>query len=192
MSIEVPGCRGNTIRLLSGDYFDFVNPDPEMIRLSDISNALAMTCRYGGHVPNFYSVAEHSLNTASLACEDQCSFEEVLAVLLHDAAEAYIGDVVKPLKVMLPDFAKIEQSVEAAIEQRFGVSFKAYEGLIKQYDLEMLKAEKIQLFPYDRMEWFGMDGVRSRDVRLSYLGFEQARDLFHKTAVTALSACGRS
>lgn len=82
----------------SGRAFDFVNPCPEMVTLDDIVHVLARTNRWGGNIePVSYSVAQHSLVTAS-AC---ATVDARPYALLHDAAEAYIGDIPTPFKLWL-------------------------------------------------------------------------------------------
>lgn len=96
----------------SGMAFDFVDPRPEMIRLDDIVHSLSRTNRWGGNIePISYSVAQHSLLTAS-ACKLPKS---LVYALLHDAAEAYIGDIPTPLKLWIidagADIAALEKTI---------------------------------------------------------------------------------
>lgn len=140
---NVFGVIGNTLRTASGLTFDIANPTPEMVRIEDIAHALSRICRFGGHVEvEWYSVAEHCLLCAELAHRDKLPPEAKLAVLLHDAAEAYIGDVIKPLKVMLPEYDAIEAGVEAAVAAALEVDFIGHAETIKRYDHAMLVNEK--------------------------------------------------
>ncbi len=104
------------IQTAGGRAFDFLAPSQESIDLGDIAHALGRLCRFNGHVNGFYSVAEHSVLVSRLVAP-----EFAVAGLLHDAAEAYIGDVTKPLKDQLPDYQRIEAIVEQAIAERFGL-----------------------------------------------------------------------
>lgn len=90
---------GPTILLRSGSYFDFENPEGSEFDLFDIAHALGHLCRFTGHVMRFYSVAEHCVH-----CSRIVPPEHALAALMHDAAEAFIGDVSRPLKAMLPGY----------------------------------------------------------------------------------------
>lgn len=86
------------IETASGRFVDVLNPDPATIDLGDIAHHLALTCRYGGAVKRFYSVAEHVVLVHDLLEERGASEGILRTALLHDAAEAYLGDVVAPLK----------------------------------------------------------------------------------------------
>jgi 5'-deoxynucleotidase YfbR-like HD superfamily hydrolase len=115
-------CVGSTIRLHSGGYIDLLDPNPAAIHLSDIAHALSQLCRFNGHTARFYSVAEHCWHAADQASLDGQSLEVQRACLLHDASEAYLGDVTKPLKQLLPAYTDLEQCWEQAIRQRFQLS----------------------------------------------------------------------
>ena len=151
--IDPFGCIANTIKTASGHYFDLADPKPEDVDIESIAAALSKTCRFGGHCPEFYSVAQHSV-LASLLSETH-PFE----VLLHDAAEAYVGDVVKPLKNMLgKQFHIVEQRVSIAIARKFK-AFHSDTEEIKRCDHLMLKSEKIFFWPEDKEEWLGFKGL---------------------------------
>lgn len=83
----------------SGRKMDLAAPASHAVHTSDISHALGNLCRFGGHTRSFYSVAQHSVLVATLLPD-----ELKLAGLLHDAAEAYLGDVIQPLKLLLKEF----------------------------------------------------------------------------------------
>lgn len=105
------------IQTYSGRRIDLANPDPNDLDLDDIAHALGLICRFTGHVREFYSVAQHCVIVARLVPP-----ELALSALLHDATEAYIGDVSRPLKGMLPEYRAIEARLWAAIADRFGVT----------------------------------------------------------------------
>lgn len=138
-----------TILTTDGRYFDFTDPDPAAITLNAIARGLANTCRFGGQCRSFYSVAEHSIWVSRLVPPH-------LAVhgLLHDAAEAFIGDMPKPLKEMLPDYKRVEAQVEAVLFAQFG--FISLPPEVKQIDRVMLATEQRQIMN-NRDRWVGTD-----------------------------------
>lgn len=169
MAIDSYGCLNNTIKVASGHYVDLLNPDPATIDIESIAKALSKICRFGGHCPRFYSVAEHSILACNLALNDGVRGKELMAVLLHDAAEAYIGDMVKPLKVLMDQYRESEEKVEAAVAKRFNVNFNLFRGTIKRYDRAMLKAEKMFFWPHDTEEWSGFGEIEEVDVEIKAL-----------------------
>lgn len=154
------GCVGNTIRLRSGHYLDLANPQPCQFDLTDIAGALSKICRFGGQCTMFYSVAEHSYRCAVQGRVDGASIGAQAAILLHDAAEAFIGDIVKPLKIMLPEYSVIEDRMETAIAEKFECSFTKHRYIITEIDRAMLIAERRSLFSADNVEWTGESEVR--------------------------------
>jgi uncharacterized protein len=154
------GCVRNTIRLRSGLYFDLADPQPDQFRLSDIAGALAKICRFGGQANAWYSVAEHSCHCADQADADGLTLGVRRAALMHDAAEAFCGDVVKPLKVLLRNYAGIESSIEAVIGDKYGIDFDAHREAIRKIDREMLIAERRALFTPDKIKWTREDSIR--------------------------------
>lgn len=153
------GCYKSTIRLRSGLYFDLRDPQPDQFTLADIAGALSKICRFGGQIDQFYSVAEHSFNCARQARYDGHGHQVEVAALMHDAAEAFCGDVVKPLKMMIPEYREIEKRIEAVIEAKFGIE-KSASDIVKEIDMAMLIAERRALFSADNVEWTGENSVR--------------------------------
>jgi hypothetical protein len=153
------GTHGNCIKVASGKYVDLLEPDPATIDIESIGAALGKLCRFGGHCPRFYSVAEHCIHAAKLALDDGYMGEALRAVFLHDAAEAYVGDMVRPLKMHISEYHEFEARIEKAIEARFNIQFEPWRDIIKKYDQEMLKTERYQMWPLDKTEWAGMDGA---------------------------------
>ncbi len=102
------------IMLAGGTLFDLLDPAGSHFTINDIAHGLGRVCRFAGHTNRFYSVAEHSVLVARLVPP-----EHARAALLHDASEAFIGDVTRPLKALLPDYRAIEARIEDAIASRF-------------------------------------------------------------------------
>lgn len=137
-----------------GNRFYPLEPRIDQVAIEDIAHGLAYQCRFNGQTCEFYSVAQHSLVVAQLVPEHL-----QFAALMHDAAEAYLGDMVKPLKVLLPQFAQIEEKVSAIIAQTFGLDFSDY-APIKRADLIALATEKRDLMPHSTERWDYLDDVR--------------------------------
>src|SRR5690606_37203856 len=119
---------------VTGQIIDLRNPTEEMIEILSLSTALSHVCRFGGQVQQFYSVAQHSVLVCALAPENLKR-----EALLHDAAEAYLGDVIKPLKVMIePLYGPLEFKFQQAINQKLGLNIHKFKAL-KAYDLHALE-----------------------------------------------------
>lgn len=139
----------STILCNSGIYFDIAHPHPNDVRIHDIVTALSRICRFGGHCDKFYSVAQHSLLVSHIVPPHLA-----LEGLLHDAAEAYIGDITAPLKQFLPDYKTIELKIEACISVKYGLSLLMSDAaIIKRADLIMLLTEKRDLFVNEKTPW---------------------------------------
>ena len=113
-NLNMPHC----IRTYSGQYVNVFNPDPATLNIEDIAHHLAMQCRFGGALPEHYSVAQHSFHVCTLLHADQ-----QLAGLLHDASEAYLVDVPRPIKKQLKDYQRIEDGLMRIIAQKFGFQY---------------------------------------------------------------------
>ncbi|MES2299219.1 MAG: phosphohydrolase [Pseudomonadota bacterium] len=143
------------VSTFSGNRFYPLEPRIDHVAIEDIAHGLAYQCRFNGQTCEFYSVAQHSLIVASLV-PPPLQF----AALLHDAAEAYLGDMVKPLKVLLPEFAEIEDKVSAIIARTFAIDFSNY-APIKRADLVALATEKRDLMPHSVERWDYLDDIRA-------------------------------
>lgn len=131
-----------TIKLASGRYVDLAAPRLNDIHITDIAHALSHICRFGGHTAAFYSVAEHSLHVSAMLLCETGSSELALIGLLHDGAEAYIGDMVRPLKHQkgMAAYRDNEAAVEAVIAARFGLKSLSHPD-VKTIDNEILSWE---------------------------------------------------
>ena len=129
--------RGPWIQTFTGGAFYPFDPRPEEIHIVDIAHALSNLCRFAGHTSRFYSVAEHSVYVA-----EHCEREHALAGLLHDASEAYLVDIPRPIKHAIRDYAEIEAAVLAAVGKRFGVDLTPLPDNVKEADDRMLVTEQ--------------------------------------------------
>ena len=107
------------ITTVTGKHFYPLNPNPKDIDIEDIAHALSLICRANGHFKHFYSVAQHSIACAEEAIERGCSVEVILGCLLHDASEAYLCDVTRPVKKHIPQYLRAEEKLQAVIWKRF-------------------------------------------------------------------------
>lgn len=122
--------------------FNIFDPKPESIDIIDIAKGLAYKPHFSGMSPYFFSIAQHCLLVVDLILksDDVVETEAVLAGLMHDAAEAYIGDMIKPLKVHFPLFTDIEDRILGVIFKKYGIDIK-YMEYIKPFDV---KAQEIE------------------------------------------------
>ncbi len=111
------------IRTHSGLYVNFREPDPATICLDDIIHGLSNIGRYGGQSWSFYPVAEHCLHVSAQLYRTYGDNLLALCGLLHDAPEAYFGDVVGPLKRLLPEYMSLENNFARVVEQRFHLPY---------------------------------------------------------------------
>ncbi len=146
---------GSSILTHSGELFDYANPDPQTICIEDIAHGLSNFCRYVGQCDPFYSVAEHSVHVSRIV-----EPKYALWGLLHDASEAYIGDVAKPLKQLLPDYMAIERRVEHCINTAIGLEGEMPYA-VKMADIHMLTQEQVQIMPPFDNVWIS-DELRAR------------------------------
>lgn len=107
------------IRTYTGVMFDPLNPDPKLVNITDIAHALSLLCRANGHFRNFYSVAQHSVNCMEEAKARGYSERVQLACLLHDASEAYLSDVTRPVKEEIPKYLEIEKPLQNLIWKKY-------------------------------------------------------------------------
>lgn len=131
---------GNSLTALR-IWFDPVDPQPQQIRLEDIAHALARICRYGGQLKNFYSVAEHSIYVAHQLYRTTGDKQLALSGLMHDATEAYLGDVIRPVKRLLSDYPALESKLADVIYDRFKLTIPTTHPWIKDADNAILPWE---------------------------------------------------
>lgn len=138
---------GDWMQTYSGRQFWPIDPRPEDLEIEDIAHALSLLCRFNGHCLRFYSVAEHSVLVARLV-----PAELRLTALLHDASEAYIADVPRPLKPYLPGYKEAEEAVERAVAERYGTAYPMPVE-IKRADNAMLAAEASHIMSQPPASW---------------------------------------
>lgn len=134
------------ISLLSGAKFNYNNPEESDVNIEDIAGALSNVCRFSGHLPRFYSVAQHLVNTSRIV---PAGFS--FTGLMHDTAEAFTNDLPTPLKWTFPAFKTLETSIESAMAKKFGFEFP-YPPEVKEADTIMLILEKLYV-KEDKSVW---------------------------------------
>lgn len=137
------------ITTFTGTYFDPVNPEENLIEVKDIAHALSLLCRANGHMRFFYSVAQHAIACAKEAEARGLSKRIQFGCLLHDASEAYLSDITRPIKKKLTVYLEIESNLQNAIWNKFFKIPLTAEELkqIFEIDDDMLSYEFKHLMP---------------------------------------------
>lgn len=130
-NLYTPDC----IRTYTGIYVNVFDPKPEMFAIEDIAHALSMQPRFGGHLPYFYSVAQHCCQCCYLTMD-----EHKYNGLMHDASEAYLMDIPSPIKQHLANYKEIEHRLMTVLADVFKFQYPLPEG-VKDTDKLMLELE---------------------------------------------------
>jgi uncharacterized protein len=177
---DAPPAPGPYLQTVSGRWVNPFDPDPAQLDPGDIARALANQCRFGGHSRVFYSVAQHSVIVSRLVEERGGDVEDAFAALMHDAGEAYLGDMPHPLKHRSPlgaAFREAEAHLERAIRDRFDIKPDVPE--IKQADRALLATER-RAFSAEIWHWPELDDVEPLDLRLAAWSPDHAAEEFAK------------
>jgi 5'-deoxynucleotidase YfbR-like HD superfamily hydrolase len=164
---HAPPAPGPYLQTVSGRWVNPFDPDPDQLDLGDIARALANQCRFGGHCRTFYSIAQHSVIVSQLVEERGGDAEDAFAALMHDAAEAYLGDMPHPIKHRSPlgaAFREAEHHLEQAIRDRFAIRADVPE--IKPADRALLATER-RAFSAETWHWPELEGVEPLDLELT-------------------------
>lgn len=150
------------IETAGGGFFDFTNPRPEDVHLSDVASSLSKVCRFAGHVSRFYSVAEHAVLVRDLVIAAG-HHELALPALHHDSEETYLGDVTTPLKALLGDaFQKVREPLDAVVGEALGIDPELFHHpVVVDADLQALRAEAWVLKAGRGSGW-GLDHISTR------------------------------
>ena len=168
--------KGSYISTYSKIKFWPLDPRKEEIKIMDIAHALSMMCRGNGHYEHFYSVAQHSINCAKEAELRGESLRIQLACLLHDASEAYISDITRPVKRLLDEYRRIEDKLQNFIFDFYGIGDLSNEEevIVKEIDDSMLNYELKELLENDRVYDFNL----KKNYDISYRDMREVRDEF--------------
>ena len=169
----------NHIVTFTGVKFNPLEPEPEKIKIEDIAHPLTLACRANGHMTHFFSVAQHSINCAHEAKARGLSRKLQLACLLHDASEAYIGDIVRPMKQYWPEYLEIEAKLQNMIYDKYLDEPLTDEDRahIDQIDDDMLVCEFAVLKAWDV---YGEAPDMKSDPNLCHVDFKEIENEFIK------------
>lgn len=163
--------------------FSLRHPRPEDVAVEDIAHHLARLCRYGGAVQDHYSVAQHSVLVVQSLALAGATLEVQRWGLLHDAAEAYCADLIRPLKALMRRgeprsvYDEIENGVQATICHRFGLAVREPD-LVIEHDVAVCMREQIDL---GRVPPGWEPAVPPSPVRIEPWGFAEAKEKFLET-----------
>ena len=163
---------GDWLQTQSGVAYWPLSPRAEDVRISDIAHALSHLCRFGGHCSRFYSVAEHSV-LVSRVVPPSCAMQ----ALLHDATEAYMVDVPRPLKKFLSNYEEIEDRNWRVIAEHFGVPYEMHPS-VKYADNTVLLAEKAALLGPSPRPWDWAKDLKPAPVYVHGFAPTDAREIF--------------
>lgn len=156
------------IQTSSGKFFDILHPENYAYDIHEIAHSLYNLCRFTGHTERFYSVARHSILCSMIVKE-----ENKLGALLHDASEAFLGDVASPLKKLLPEYGRLEASVQQAIFNYFGVPYP-YNEEVKMADLAALVVERSIYLSIPERQDVWDEFIKTANIDKKYLEKAQA------------------
>ncbi len=169
MTTAVPTERSNDwMQTFTGRAFWPLDPRPEDLDCRDIAHALSLLCRYNGAVSWFYSVAEHCVLMSHAVAP-----ENALWALVHDATEAYMGDLIRPIKLHMPTYREAEDRLMAVICDWAGLD-PVCPAEVKAADLRIMRDERDALMATPPQPWGSLDGVPALGVRIECWPPDQA------------------
>lgn len=170
------------MQTFTGRAFYPLDPRVEDVDPADIAHALSMICRYGGHAQRFLSVAEHCVLMSQAVLP-----ESALWALLHDATEAYMGDMIRPLKRQMPDYVAAENRLMEVIAERFGLV-----GLcpseVKAADNRILRNERAAVLGPAPLPWASEEQMPPLDVTIHCWSPQEAEEQYNAHLADLLDA----
>ena len=163
---------GNWMRTFTGKRYYPIDPRAEDVELEDIAHSLSMQCRYCGHSSRFYSVAEHSVHVSYMVPQ-----EHALAGLFHDATEAYLHDISRPLKGHLVGYHALEAKNWGVIAEKFSLPTELHES-IHQADIDVCQTEMAVLMQGHENDYCIPGAVHRDGIVLNLYGPLAAKWLF--------------
>lgn len=157
------------ITTFTGHKFHYLSPSLEEIDIRDIAHALSMTCRFGGHCREYYDVASHSIFVSNLVQQ-----KHKLSALLHDAHEAYLHDVPRPIKRDMPQYKIMADNIQRVINEKYGLEMNEE---IKHADEVMLATEARDL-GLDMTDWAELPPPLPQELRVVKHGIAEIAFLY--------------
>lgn len=168
--------RGINMQLFSGKPFFLTDPRAEDMTIEDIAHSLSNQCRFNGHTREFYSVAQHCVLVSK-----NVPPEYAMAGLMHDAGEAYVSDLAKPVKVIVQgEFKALERRIDLVVCEAFGLRYRdCHAGVVKDADMRILATEKRDLMNNAKGVCWGTL-LEPYDFIINPIGPKEAERLFLK------------
>ena len=178
--------KNNYLKTYMGKKVDPMEVTPEDITLEDIAHALSLICRGNGQVTHFYSVGQHCINCAKEAAARGAGVRLQLGCLLHDAAEAYMSDLITPIKIHMPVYYEIEDRFLKAVYEKFGLEDLKDEewDYIMEVDRALLAYDLVELLK-EPMPEGGYTVVRTPDI--AYRPFAEVESEYKELALELIS-----
>lgn len=166
---QLDGC----INTYSGKKINLLDPRPEQICIRDIARGLSFNSHFGGQTPQFFSIAQHCMMVCDLL-EPMFGRNPQLMMLglLHDASEAYLGDMLKPLKVHLPKFKEIEDRMMAVVMKKYQLNPDMI-PMIKEADVQAQKVEYNAFYGDGHLPKMSPESAKSNFMRYYYIYLNQ-------------------
>jgi hypothetical protein len=151
------------MQTFTGKKFYPLNPRVEDVCIEDIAHALSLYNRFGGHTKFPYSVAAHSIHVSDLCKADP------MGGLMHDATEAYMGDMIRPLKFCFPEFKRYEDDLQSVIAEALGIPF-VHHPSVKHCDNVALMTERRDAWKCNPVDSWGEE-LESLEVPRGFLPY---------------------
>lgn len=167
--------KGDWFQTYTGKQFWPLDPRPEDFCIHDIAHALSHICRFGGHCHTFYSVAQHSCHVSDVLRDKFTHTKGAYIGLMHDATEAYLGDMVRPLKEFMPAYKEAEQDLWLAIARCFNLP-GCMPPYVKEADNLLLMTERRDLLIGTSHRWHpSLEAIRPLDYIINPWAPERAK-----------------
>lgn len=167
----------------NGELIDIFNLKEEDISINDIILALPNICRFGGRIQKHYSVAQHAVELARWL-KKQGKDHLVPCALLHDACEAYIGDVIYPIKIQMPQFLELEDEITNLVYKKYGVDPSLHKEF-DPYDKGIVINEMKAIGIYEREGYLAAHATELDNLNIEVWTIDKARTHY----ILELSLC---